>query len=58
MGKELHHNEVLSSIQKKIELKKKLRVARKEHDDKVVESLSQKISKIEDKLSSSTIEKI
>ena len=45
MGKELHHNEVLSSIQKKIELKKKLRVARKEHDDKVVESLSQKISK-------------
>ena len=29
MSKELNHNEVLESIQKKIELKKRLRVAKK-----------------------------
>lgn len=58
MSKELNHNEVLESIQKKIELKKRLRVAKKKHDENEISHLTQKISKIENKLSSSTIEKI
>lgn len=56
--KELKHHVVIDSIQKKIELKRELRVAKKNKDDKLINEITSKISKIESKLSSSPIQKI
>ena len=58
MSKELNHHVVIDSIQRKIELKRELRAAKKNKDDKLVNEITSKISKIENKLSSSPIQKI
>ena len=57
MKKYLQSNEVIESISKKIDLKQQLRDAKKSHDDVQIEKLSQKISKIEDKLHSRPLSK-
>jgi|TARA_R110000803_G_scaffold146656_1_gene212396 hypothetical protein len=57
MKKNLQSNEVIESISKKIDLKQQLRDAKKSHDDVQIEKLSQKISKIEDKLHSRPLSK-
>jgi hypothetical protein len=57
MKKNLQSNEVIESISKKIDLKQQLRDAKKSHDDVQIEILSQKISKIEDKLHSRPLSK-
>jgi hypothetical protein len=57
MKKNLQSNEVIESIQQKILLKQQLRDAKKSHDDTQIEKLSQKISKIEDKLHSRPLSK-
>lgn len=44
-------------ISKKIALKKELRTAKKESDEKTVTKLSEKIDKIEDKLHSTPLSK-
>jgi len=58
MCKELKHHVVIDSIQKKIELKRELRAAKKNKDDELINEITSKISKIENKLSSSPIQKI
>lgn len=57
MGKTLKSSDVINSIAKKVQLKKDLRIAKKEGDDKLVKTLSHKISKIETKLSSTPLSK-
>ena len=57
MKKNLQSNEVIESISKKIDLKHQLRDAKKSHDDVQIEKLSNKISKIEQKLHSRPLSK-
>lgn len=57
MGKTLKSYDVINSIAKKVQLKKDLRTAKKEGDDKLIKDLSRKISKIETKLSSTPLSK-
>lgn len=57
MGKTLKSSDVINSIAKKVQLKKDLRIAKKEGDEKLVKDLSHKISKIETKLSSTPLSK-
>lgn len=57
MTKHLKSNEVISSISEKIELKKQLRLAKKNHDDLQIQKLTHKISKIEHHLQSTPLSK-
>jgi hypothetical protein len=57
MAKNLKSEEVINMISKKITLKKELRTAKKESDEKTVTKLSEKIDKIEDKLHSTPLSK-
>jgi len=57
MKKTLKSQDVISSISKKIELKKALRQARSDKDKEEIEKISKKINKIETKLSSSPLSK-
>jgi len=57
MKKTLKSQDVISSISKKIELKKALRQARSDKDKKEIDKISKKIHKIETKLSSSPLSK-
>lgn len=57
MAKNLKSEEVINMISKKIALKKELRTAKKESDEKTVIKLSEKIDKIEDKLHSTPLSK-
>ena len=57
MAKNLKSDEVIGMISKKIALKKELRVAKKESDEKTITKLSEKIDKIEDKLHSTPLSK-
>jgi hypothetical protein len=57
MAKNLKSDEVISMISKKIALKKELRTAKKESDEKTITKLSEKIDKIEDKLHSTPLSK-
>ena len=57
MAKNLKSDEVISMISKKIALKKELRTAKKESDEKTIIKLSEKIDKIEDKLHSTPLSK-
>lgn len=57
MAKNLKSDEVINMISKKIALKKELRTAKKESDEKTVIKLSEKIDKIEDKLHSTPLSK-
>ena len=57
MAKNLKSDEVISMISKKIALKKELRTAKKESDEKTITKLSEKIDKIENKLHSTPLSK-
>ena len=57
MKKTLKSQDVISTISKKIELKKALRQARSDKDKKEIDKISKKIDKIETKLSSSPLSK-
>ena len=58
MKKNLKSQEVLSELQKKVELKIALRDAKREHDEEKISVLSKKIDKIDTKLSSTPLQKI
>ena len=47
MNKNLKQEEVIDILSRKIEIKKKLREARKDKDDVLIDSLSSKLSEIE-----------
>ena len=51
-------SEVLSLIQEKITLKKDLRLAKSNLDEKEVQRISKKINKVEKKLNSAPLQKI
>jgi hypothetical protein len=51
-------SEVLSLIQEKITLKKDLRLAKSNFDEKEVQRISKKINKVEKKLNSAPLQKI
>jgi len=57
MNKNLKPQEVLADLTKKVELKIALRDAKKQHDGVTVEKLSEKIIKIEKKLTSTPLQK-
>ena len=57
MKKTLKSHEVINSISEKIQLKKALRQARSDKDKTEIAKISQKISKIDEKLSSSPLSK-
>lgn len=57
MNKNLKPQEVIDSLQRKVELKIQLRDAKKEHNPEEVDCISKKIQKIELKLSSSPLQK-
>tara|TARA_B100001113_G_scaffold351587_1_gene351005 strand:- start:85 stop:261 length:177 start_codon:yes stop_codon:yes gene_type:complete len=58
MKKNLKSREVLDELQRKVELKKELRDAKKQHNEEDIEKLSKKIDKIDSKLSSTPLQKI
>tara|TARA_B100001996_G_scaffold345486_1_gene301895 strand:+ start:407 stop:583 length:177 start_codon:yes stop_codon:yes gene_type:complete len=58
MKKNLKSHEVLSELQKKVDLKIALRDAKKEHNEEDVKRISEKIDKIDTKLSSTPLQKI
>ena len=55
--KTLKSQDVIGLLQRKIELKKELRQARKDGDQSVVSEKTSKIKRIEDKLSKSPLSK-
>ena len=57
MKKTLKSHEVINSISEKIQLKKALRQARSDKDKTEIAKISQKISKIDEKLTSSPLSK-
>lgn len=57
MPNSLKSSEVIDSISKKIELKKALRLAKKNNDLIAINNISQKIEKIDSKLQSSPLSK-
>ena len=57
MTTNLKSSDVISAIEEKIALKKKLREAKKEHDTSATKKLTKKIDKIEDKLHSTPLSK-
>lgn len=57
MNKHLKQEEVIDILSRKIEIKKKLREARKDKDDVLIDSLSSKLSEIETKLKSTPLSK-
>jgi len=57
MTKNLKSEEVIDMISKKIALKKELRMAKKDSDDKQISNITKKISKIETKLHSTPLSK-
>lgn len=57
MGKTLKSNEVIKSLTKKIELKKELRIAKKQDDEVQVKHLQKQIESIESKLSNTPLSK-
>tara|TARA_R110002074_G_scaffold398701_1_gene590895 strand:+ start:245 stop:421 length:177 start_codon:yes stop_codon:yes gene_type:complete len=57
MTTNLKSTDVISAIEDKIALKKKLREAKREHDDSATKKISKKIDKIEDKLHSTPLSK-
>lgn len=57
MGKTLKSNEVINSLTKKIELKKELRIAKKQDDEVQVKHLQKQIDSIESKLSNTPLSK-
>tara|TARA_B100000287_G_scaffold273220_1_gene257337 strand:- start:5729 stop:5905 length:177 start_codon:yes stop_codon:yes gene_type:complete len=58
MKKNLKSHEVLSELQKKVDLKIALRDAKKENNEEDVKKISEKIDKIDTKLSSTPLQKI
>lgn len=57
MAKNLKSQEVIDLIQHKVVLKKELRLARKEKDESEVQRLGNAITKIEDQLHSTPLQK-
>ena len=57
MTTNLKSSDVISAIEEKIALKKKLREAKKASDDSATKKISKKIDKIEDKLHSTPLSK-
>ena len=57
MAKNLKSQEVIDLIQHKVVLKKELRLARKEKDEYEVQRLGNAITKIEDQLHSTPLQK-
>ena len=57
MTTNLKSTDVISAIEDKIALKKKLREAKREHDDSATKKITKKIDKIEDKLHSTPLSK-
>jgi hypothetical protein len=57
MTTNLKSTDVISAIEEKIALKKKLREAKRKHDDSASKKLSKKIDKIDDKLHSTPLSK-
>jgi hypothetical protein len=57
MKKTLKSHDVINSISEKIELKKALRQARSDKDRKEIDKISKKITKIDQRLSSSPLSK-
>jgi hypothetical protein len=57
MTTNLKSTDVISAIEEKIALKKKLREAKKDHDTSASKKISKKIDKIEDKLHSTPLSK-
>ena len=56
-GKTLKSEEVISTITKKIQLKKQLRIERKKGNQRKVDIIQMKIDQLEDHLSSSPLSK-
>ena len=57
MKKTLKSHDVINSISEKIELKKALRQARSDKDRKEIDKITKKITKIDQRLSSSPLSK-